>query len=539
MKSKIKTTSLVKLDARLLADFKGRFSPAFFAKGWRDKTLFRRRAELNDGAGLSRLRRELESEGLFDVRCERVVWRDQDKETRSFTLARAASTDMWPMGTHYWVRDNALLGARFLFSDSHRHHRVGKELLLSALTFMSSVSQLQRVTAMIRSRSSTYVSNADNWPYIFAEVSTNLTARKREGWAHKQDAWQILTWYVLEGIEKGFITRHDLSVKHRKFLSLIIPFLIKISFWKCESSGSWEELAAVRTSVRAWEHRLLVRLAEISKRHGFSFIEDGFMSHRRYLPARFKSMTLAKAVQAAETRAVEAIGRDLPFESPRYRRNDPRYRKADAALIYLLQLDYPSFLAERAGRPVHWARSIEARILKELSSLEDELIGGIARYSNDSYQRQGFFRPSTVAKLNKLYGTPSGDASTHFVERGRIVPKGRKAAWTHFVWQLAAWYGRRYLESGDRKDRAAHDRYFLRGMALITGKGEVSIDIGVSGESRVLSIPRYRMPECYISEKLSGGQVAVFPSPHTPLNWAVGEMFDAFQVRERILANSR
>lgn len=539
MKSKIKTTSLVKLDARLLADFKGRFSPAFFAKGWRDKTLFRRRAELNDGAGLSRLRRELESEGLFNVRCERVIWRDQDKETRSFTLARAASTDMWPMGTHYWTRDNAILGARFLFSESHRHRRLGKELLLSALSFTSSVSQLKRMTSLIRSRSPSFLTNAIHWPYIRVEIATNLTAHKEEGWTHKQDAWQILAWYVLEGLEKGLITRHDLTAKHRRFLSLIIPFLIKVSFWKCENSGSWEELVATRSSVRGWEHRLLVRLGEFSKRHGFSFIDEGFISYRRYLSGRFKRMTLAQAIQEAERKIIEALKRDLPYESPRYKRGDPRYRTSDAALIYLLQIDYPRFLAERIGRPTRWARTLEDRILKEVSSLDDEWTGGIARYGNDTYQRQGFFRPSTVAKLNALYGAPSGDASTHFVERGRIVPKGRKAAWTHFVWQLAAWFGRRYLESGDRKDRAAHDRYFLRGMALITGKGEVSIDIGVSGESRVLSIPRYRMPECYISEKLSGGQVAVFPSPHTPLNWAVGEMFDAFQVRERILANSR
>jgi hypothetical protein len=279
-------------------------------------------------------------------------------------------------------------------------------------------------------------------------------------------------------------------------------------------------------------------LGEFSKRHGFTFIDEGFMSHRRYLAGRFKTMNLLRAIQAAERSVIQALQKDLPYESPAYKRRDPRYRKSDAALIYLLQINYPQFLADRAGLSTRWARTLEARILKEVSSLDDVVTGGIWRYGNDSYQRQGFFRYVTVAKLNKLYGAPSGDASSHFVGRDALVPKGRKAAWTHFVWQLAAWFGRRYLETGDRRDRAAHDRYFSRGMSLITGRGEISLDVDSAGKSRIVSLSAYRMPECYISEKLPGRQLAIFPSPHTPLNWAIGEMFDAFQVREEILKAS-
>ena len=534
---KVKTASLSRLDRELISSFKDRYARVASSRGWRNKELYKRRSEIDSLAQFQRLERELESKGLFDVRCEKRTWRDLDGERRVFTLARAATTDMWPMGTHYWVRDNALIGARFLLSENHNHRRLGKELLLSALTFMSSVSQLKRMEAVVRSKSAGFVKDAANWPYIFAGVKTNLAAHEKEEWAHKQDAWQILAWYVLEGIERGLITRHDLTAKHRNFLSLIVPFLIKVSFWRCENSGSWEELVAARSSVRAWEHRLIVRLGEFSQNRGFAFIDDGFTRHRNSLAGTYKKRSLLEAIKVAERSVAKEMLQDLPYESPSYKRSDPRRRQADAALIYLLQIDYPRFLAARVGRSAQWAEALEGLIFKTVSKLDDKVTGGIARYGNDSYQRQGFFRYLTVAKLQKLYGAPSGDASSHFVGRDKVVPRGRKAAWTHFVWQLAAWAGRRYLRTGDLKDKAMHDRFFRRGMSLITGDRETSIDWDASGKARILSIHPYRMPECYISDKLPGGDVAIFPSPHTPLNWAVGEMFDAFQIRRQVLAS--
>ncbi len=537
MTPKVKTASLSRLDRELLSSFKDRYARVASSRGWRNKELYKRRSEIDSLAQFQRLERELESKGLFDVRCEKRTWRDLDGERRVFTLARAATTDMWPMGTHYWVRDNALIGARFLLSENHNHRRLGKELLLSALTFMSSVSQLKRMEAVVRSKSAGFVKDAANWPYIFAGVKTNLAAHEKEEWAHKQDAWQILAWYVLEGIERGLITRHDLTAKHRNFLSLIVPFLIKVSFWRCENSGSWEELVAARSSVRAWEHRLIVRLGEFSQNRGFAFIDDGFTRYRTSIAGTYKKRSLLEAIKVAERSVAKEMLQDLPYESPSYKRSDPRCRQADAALIYLLQIDYPRFLAARVGRSAQWAEALEGLIFKTVSKLDDKVTGGIARYGNDSYQRQGFFRYLTVAKLQKLYGAPSGDASSHFVGRDKVVPRGRKAAWTHFVWQLAAWAGRRYLRTGDLKDKALHDRFFRRGMSLITGDRETSIDWDASGKARILSIHPYRMPECYISDKLPGGDVAIFPSPHTPLNWAVGEMFDAFQIRRQVLAS--
>jgi hypothetical protein len=488
--------------------------------------------------GLLALERMARQRGCFSIQLRRKNWIDSDGEKYRFTAARATNTDMWPMGIHYWVRDNALIGARYLFSGQRTKEPVGKALLMSGLTFMSSVAQLRRFEEIIRSDSRSFIENPHNWPYIFAAVKDNLNAGREEKWAHKQDAWQIVAWYVLEGLERGLISMHELSAKHRAFFGLIVPFLIKVSFWKCENSGSWEEILAVRTSVRAWEHRLVVLLGELSSRREFSFLKVDFRAVRAYLGRAYAKKDLPGAVATLDRITTRLMLGDLPFESPSYPRTDPRYREADAALIYLLQIEYLDFLALRVKKHPKWKISMEKKLLGLLARLDDPKTGGIARYENDYYQRSGFFRNLTVRGLKDLYGAPSGDASAHFAGREKIVPKGRKAMWTHFVWQLAAWSGRRSLEDPDVRFRELHEFFFARGLALITGEQEVSLDVDKRGFTQVIRIPGWRMPECYISDRTPSKGVLVFPSPHTPLNWAVAEMEEAFRVRKLVLSGS-
>lgn len=532
-------TSLQLQDTALIKELERRLKRRQRAGEWRNLDLFRQGELCDTESGLKKLSAKIEKAGGFSIRLERVPWRDTDGERRTFTLARAASTDMWPMGTHYWVRDNALIGARYLFARDPKHHKAGKELLLSALTFMSSKAQLSRFEKMLTSSSPSFRRDPANWPYIFAAARDNLTASREEGWAHKQDAWQIAIFYVIEAIERGLLSVKDLSAKHKKCIGLAIPFLAKVEFWRCENSGSWEELPAVRSSVRAWEHRLIVKLAKVAALKEFSFIRASFDSRKKYLSSGFKRKKLDGAVLEMERKVVREMLRDLPNESPAYKKNDARYRAADAALIYVLSIDYPYFLAARAGKDAGWAHRLEAKILKTVESLSDPVTGGIRRYRGDCYQRTGYFRNVTIAKLAAIYGSPSGDASSHFEARNRAVPKGREAAWTHFVWQLAAWSGERFLDTGSMVYRRLHDHYFRRGLGLFTGAGEASIDQDSKGTPRVIGITPVRMTECYISEKTGRGRDLVFPSPHTPLNWAVGEMFQAFDVRWKVLATEK
>jgi hypothetical protein len=114
------------------------------------------------------------------------------------------------------------------------------------------------------------------------------------------------------------------------------------------------------------------------------------------------------------------------------------------------------------------------------------------------------------------------------------VPRGRKAAWTHFVWQIASWAGRRYEETKRADYARLHERFFIQGLQLVTQHAK-TLDVDQHGKSRVVSVPPWRMPECYIADRLAAKEEVVFPSPHTPLNWAIAEMLFAFEVRQKVL----
>lgn len=523
------------LDRRLIDSLKRALPPRNGDLEWFNQSISRQfKGAVSDSIQFERFFAFLEQKGLFTIKIEHKTCFDRDGERKRMTLARAASTDMWPMGTHYWLRDNVIIGARFFRSGDRRQKRIGLALLTSGLAFISSCAQLDRFRTVIRAKRGKVRNDSLAWPHIFAAVQDNLMTTKLEPWAHKQDAWQILAWYILDCLEDGSISLSELSQKNRVFLGLIIPFLARVSFWRCENSGSWEELPAVRTSVRAWEHRLIVRLGELSKKREYSFIRSTYLRERRFMGKRFEGVSLDAAVERLNRLATKAVIRDLPFESPSYDRRDPRYRRGDSALLYLLEIDYIPFLAEQAGKDQKWIKAMETKIVREVLRLRDPVVGGFARYKNDSYQRSGFFREETTARLRALYGGPSGDASSDFVGRDKIVPRGRSAVWTHFVWQLSSWAGRRFLASGDESFRNLHEEFFEQGMKLVTAS-TASIDYTPAGRARVIRISPYRMPECYIAERDISGNELIFPSPHTPLNWSVAEMLQACQVHKLVL----
>ncbi len=523
-------------DQELVANLEQRCLKVGGAGSFRNQSVARLSEGIDSLSGLKKLETLLALKGAFDLNAETRPWRDTDGQRCKFTLARATKTDMWPMGTNYWVRDNAIIGARLLGHDGRDKSQMGKALLLSALTFMSSVGQLKRFRQMIRAKSAKYKRDANNWPLIFVSIDKNLNASGDEGWAHKQDAWQMLAVHTLDACERGILSPNDLTEKQREFLGCIIPFLASIEFWRSEGNGSWEEIAAVRCSTIAWEHILIEKIRVVSRQKEFFFFEKFHTREKKYLSGIRKSETFHGCINRLSGEAATALAAGMPFECSSYKKTDLRYREADGALIYLLQLNYPAFLCGLAGANPALAVGLEKAIVRQVESLFDRPTGGIHRYANDSYQRSGFFRYETVAGLEALYGAPSGDASSHFGGREKVVPAGRMAAWTHFTWQLSAWAGRKFLETKKRSYLSLNRKYFVHGLRLMTGKNEVSIDQNSQGALRIVPIPEFRMPECYISDRSERGRDLIFPSPHTPLNWAVAEMTDAFQVRKSVLA---
>ena len=62
----------------------------------------------------------------------------------------------------------------------------------------------------------------------------------------------------------------------------------------------------------------------------------------------------------------------------------------------------------------------------------------------------------------------------------------------------------------------------------ITHQGDKSVELDTHGNVRSINVPAYRIPECYLTEVDSSGKQYLFPSPHTPLNWATAEALSAF-----------
>lgn len=476
----------------------------------------------------------LQQQGTLEIRTTYVDFQDTDGEKYHMPILKAADTGMWPMGTNWYARDNVLIPVRLLETSKDfpeltaTYTQTGKELLHSALTMFSTVSQLARFQQVIESQDENFPHQRENWPQVFLTIADNLNGSRYEGWSHKQDAWQMLAYHTLDLIERGMFSVEELKEKHKTYLASVLPFLAKIQFWKEANSGSWEELAARRTSVIAWDVKAIEKIAAFAKRPEGKFLVDHFESVKGLLPAPYASKLLSEVAEILLQEGRQALATRLPFECPDYDASDPHYREADAALIYLLCLDIPSLLSQPAA---------EGKILEQIERLTDSRTGGIRRYLDDSYQGKSFFRNEIVLYLTEVYGAPAGDASgaDQWVNRRKVVPEGPEAGWTHFVWQMSAWAGKRYVETRDKKYLNMQQNYFTRGLRLITGSNEVSIEQTPEGSMRVFDVPAWRIPEAYLTDEGPNGEELVFPSPHTPLNWAVGEAIYALAMMKRSL----
>jgi hypothetical protein len=416
---------------------------------------------------------------------------------------------------------------------------VGKRIMTSMLTLSSSTTQLLRMETIVLTPA--LAKDPHRWPHIFLFIKDNLNASRTEQWAHKQDAIQMVAVTALDALSRGQLKPGDFTEKHRRFLGLLLPFLIAVDHTRSPNSGSWEELEALRTSVLAWNLATLERLEIALQGPLHQAIAAGWDEFRVHLPAAYRALDLPTVLKKEMKKTATALEKLLPDEMPEYPKNDPRRRTADAALHYLLQLGTVPLCMRVLKKDAAWGKKHATKLLGHIDALSDSRTGAIHRFNDDFYQMQGFFRHVVVAKLKALYGSPSGDASgmADYVGRKMIMKEGRMAAWTHFVWQHAAWAGRRALDTRDPHMRELHDRLFWRGLCLLTGEGEVSLEEHAPASMRVIRVPAMRMPECYIADTLPDGSVATFPSPHTPLNWSVGEMLDAFAVREELLLRDK
>jgi len=521
-------------DRELIQDLRGRIAKDFHptASGFRNAELGQMvtLGDLSTKATLKKVIRLLHDNGAFTIKTEQHGFDDVDGLRHGVRIPRAAETGMWPMGTNLWIRDLSFTAGNMLVAGRHDipwhddFTHVGKALLLSGLTLMSTVSQRKRFEAVLMSDDKAFWQDPVNWPHIFLEIVPNLNGATAEKWSHKQDAWQILAVNTLDALARGDISHDDLTPAHWQFLGYLVPFLAKIKFYENENSGSWEELPAIRTSVIVWDVALLARVAALAKKPEGAFLEEAFAKYRPHLGKPWTHLNCATTADRLAHEGAKVLGKMLPYESPTYDWNDPRARKADIALAYHLLLDGPAMTAKLGGLGSDWVARVEHGLLEMIAVLAEKTTGAYKRYLGDSYQGLNYFTYETVARLKEICGAPSGDASglTEFVNRQSAIPAGHEAAWCHPIWQLATFYGRRFAKTGDAEARRMQLQMVTTGLKNVTGPGEWSIDKLENDEMRLLSVPAFRFTECFIAMEDEAGLFRI-PSPHTPLNWCTAE----------------
>lgn len=390
-----------------------------------------------------------------------------------------------------------------------------KTLLLSALHLMSTKAQLTRFNNVIAHGNA---AGQEDWPHI-SLLFNDLAGEKPNGWRNKQDSFQMLAYLTCDALLRDSLHEDELLGSHKTFLASIAPLLKAVGFPAYENSGSWEELAARRTSVMAVETALLGKMQQLLAVGKLSFLAE-------------QTNTIGELYTAGLTE----IGRRLPYESPDYPADAITHRTADAALIYVLLYDLPKLLAEahtaigaRGSMP---QSQIEDLVLEQLATLNDPLTGGIIRYKDDSYQRVNFHTNEVQQTIREIKQRVKDEAAKRGGEvdlavkqrlRDHLTPKGREAAWTHPLGQLASWAAKRSQETmGDESAnyRKQGIEYLNRMLALITGENDWHAVLNPDGFYKVEQAPAYKLPECYVTYRTADGDEFVVPSPHTPLNWS-------------------
>jgi hypothetical protein len=437
------------------------------------------------------------------------------------------------MSSMLYLRDHIQTASVFmeLYLNSPEQYKEegkqGKLFLMSALHLMSTPMQLKRFSNIIKKGAA----SQEDWPHI-SLLFNDMEGQKPNGWRNKQDTFQMLAYLTCDALEHGYIQATALSKSHKEFLGSVAPLLKTVGFPAYENSGSWEEVAANRTSVMAVETALLHKIETLTKNNQELSFLRGDLS--------------LKDISSMRDDGLRELGRRLPFESPDYPKNSIKYREADAALVYVLMYGIPKLLAD-AQVPtgphlnVMSEPAIEALVLEQLSTLIDSETKGMRRYSGDSYQRVNFHTNQMQAVIRNIKQTVQQEAGDGEIDldkkqflRDKLMPAGKEAAWTHPLGQLSAWAAKRSIVAfkaglpADAKRYRTISTQFLNYM-LSTVTGEDSWNAVLDSEKQYVihRVPAAKLPECYVTYQTPEGDTFVVPSPHTPLNWSTATLKEA------------
>lgn len=499
---------------------------------------------------LDRFERKLDREGTFNVP---IIWREveiDDMPRRMPLVTATEGADHGDMSSMIYLRDQIQVARSYMElatcdPDEGRYAEkadMGRQLILSSLHLMSTPRQLDRFATAIGNPGAT--PKQHEWPIISFPLG-DLEATKPNGWRNNQDSFQMLADLTFDALNRGFISPEDLLESNKKFLSSVVPFMEAVGYPKHESSGTWEEYIANRTSVISVETSLLYKMKTAlqgPQAEQLAFLEMGYANHggQGALPDKLEDMVRAGLTE---------LGGRWPFESPDYDTRDIKYREADAALAYGLMYDIPDLLEKYeipiaiAGNQPQSAMVLEDLLLEQLDSLMDPETGAMKRYNRDSYLRLDFLLHAVQANLAAVKSRIARVALRNEREpdleakdrlRDGVVPKGRQAAWPHPVAQLSAWAARRQMRALSLGQTFAAERYHHLSVTYlnqssrsITGANHYNIVRQNEVSYGVQKVTPFRMPEAMVSYTDSKG-VMIVPSPHTQLNWAAATQGEAF-----------
>ena len=414
--------------------------------------------------------------------------------------------------THYdavWVRD--AVWAYYALADDRERAGDARRLLLALWDYYASAAQVRRFRSIIADPSKRLDQMA--MPHIrfdgrARDLGDVRAGGKAEVWNHRQvDAHGLFFTALGEAFASGRLDAGDLTRARAVPLALYPAFLECIDFTAYEDAGAWEELPRRNTSSIGLATRSLEVWRDLRDRsaRALDLAGAGAAERAAWQPARLDAQV---ASGLARVRRQLALG----GESPDYDPVDPHFRRADAALLALVQ---PSPLAGLTEAELRQAVLIVSGLVRPF---------GVLRYENDSYQGGNFWvkPPATEAG-------PTGDTSSlaAFLARLRQLEAGTEAQWFFDSWLALAYLHLAQvtrdprLRQADANEARVHVR---RALGQLTGPGAVAAD---GKPVRALEPPES-------INTLVDGEVRRFaPSPITPLNWARATLAMALRRLER------
>jgi Glycosyl hydrolases family 15 len=371
-----------------------------------------------------------------------------------FPAAVAGKDKSYTGYSHIWVRDNVHI--------AHAHYVVGKtEVAVKNLSALMQyfVKHQARFTNIISGKADP--SDPMNRPHIRFDGSKLEEINQK--WAHAQnDALGYFLWLFCKLANEGQLapSPDDLSTLH-----LFAPYFKKITFWKDEDSGHWEEERKISASSIG---TVIAGLREFEKL---------LLSGRAADPNPQSTPALVKSLINEGRAALDSI---LPAECVQL--NPGHQRKYDAALLFLI---YPLQVVDSP---------MAERILKDVREhLQGEY--GIRRYEGDSY-----WAPDYKKKLAPDERTV--DFSDNLASRDELLPgAGKEAQWSLFDPIISCIYGTQFHGNVRGEYLGCQTEYLNRSLGQLTS--ETSRD----------ALP-FRCPELYYLE--DGHYV---PNDHVPLLW--------------------